>query len=671
VHVPYHKGDQMATKHNHGKRVETARERFSQLYQRFRTSPTEQALLPQALQQLSDSVEELTVTAEELRRQNEELVATRGLVEAERQHYKELFEFAPDGYIVTDLHGIIRETNSSAAKLLGVRQDLLVGKPIVIYMSKQERLFFYQRLSRLRRGEPVLNWASEIQPVNKASFHAELTVSAIPATSNERRLVALRWLVRDVTDRRAAEQRVETQLKRISVLRDINLAITLTVDLQTILEVLLDRLTLLFPYPIAATVRLIIPETGKLEHIICRGIDEEQWQAHAPLFPPRRTQEALRSEVPIVARNVQTDPRSYWPDFYIRNGLVSYLAARLTVKDEILGILCLYTKEEHEFSEEEIQSFSSLAVQASMVIYNSRLYEQLKKARDDLELRVEERTSELAKANEVLKSEIEERKQVEERLRESEGRLTAFANELEEHLIANDRLISVGELAASIAHEFNNPLQIILGFAQNLIQETSLVESEQQDLQIIEDEAHRCRDIIRNLLDFARPTTHEPIAIAIETIVRDCMNLVRAYLDKSNVNVDVQVPVDLPRIYGDPQHLKQVLINLFFNAADAMPTGGTLGIRAATEAMAGGGRGQLTVAVSDTGLGISPEAIPNIFRPFFTTKKKRGTGLGLSVCDRIIRAHGGSISVESKQGSGTTFYLRFPLMEKEHHGGIS
>jgi two-component system, cell cycle sensor histidine kinase and response regulator CckA len=149
----------MATKENPGKGVETARERFSQLYQRFRTSPTEQALLPEALQQLSNSVEELTVTTEELRRQNDELASTRSLVEAEREHYKELFEFAPDGYIVTDPHGIIREINSSAAKLLGVR-----------------------------------------------------------------------W-IRDVTERRATEQQVETQLKRISVLRDINLAITSILDL--------------------------------------------------------------------------------------------------------------------------------------------------------------------------------------------------------------------------------------------------------------------------------------------------------------------------------------------------------------------------------------------------------------------------------------------------------
>jgi PAS domain S-box-containing protein len=655
-------------------KVEAARRRFDDLYQRFTTSPSERDLLPQFLQELSNAMEELCVATDELRQQNDELAATRLLLEEERQHFQDLFEFAPDGYIVTDNYGIIREANNNAAKLLRVRRDFLVGKPMIVCISKGEHVAFRRLLTRLQREEFVPHWEARIQPRDGPSFPVAMTISRTrDFRASKGTGAGLRWILRDLTHHKAAEEQLKTQLRRNSVLRDVNLAITSTLDLQTVLDVLLDRLELFFPYPIAATVRLIVPETGKLENVICRGINDQEWQAHARSLPGPRTEEVLRRKLPVMARNVQSNPHTRSRDFYIRNGLVAYLGVPLTIQGEVLGILCLYTKEEHEFTKDETDSLSSLAVQAAIAIHNSQLYKRLKsqttelqKARDELELRVEERTSELAKANEVLKAEITERKLAEQRLRESEGRLTAFANELEEHLIANDRLISVGELSASIAHEFNNPLQIILGFVQNLVQDRSLPETGRQDLQIVEDEARRCRGIIRNLLDFARPTGDERVPFAIDTIVRDSLKLVQGYLDKSNVTADVSIPPDLPSIQGDPQHLKQVLINLFFNAVDAMPAGGTLCVRAAAE-----GAGNLSITVADTGQGIDPEILPQIFRPFFTTKKKRGTGLGLSVCDRIIRAHGGSISVESNRGSGTTFLLRFPLMEGKHDDRIS
>lgn len=666
--------DTIANKINLDDKLGIARRRFDELYRRSLSSPGEQTLVPEALQELSTSIEELTVTAEELQQQNDELAATRGLVEAERRHFQELFESAPDGYLVTDPRGVIQEANSNAAILLRVRQDFLVGKAIFIYIAKEERASLYDNLARLEGGEASWNWETVIQPRNGAAFHAALTVSAVrDLSATERRPVSLRWLIRDVTKRWTAEQQIETQLTRISVLRDINLAITSKLDVQTVLDVLLDRLALLFPYRIASTVRLILPATGKLAHIVSRGLNHQEWQAHAPASPAPRTEELLRSKLPVMARNIQTDPDSRSPEFYIRNGLISYLGVPLVIQGGVLGILGLYTREEHEFTKDEIDSVSSLAVQAAIAIHNSQLYEKLKsqtgellRAHDELELRVQERTSALAKANEVLKLEVNERKQVEEKLRESEGRLMAFAHQLEDHLIANDRLISVGELSASLAHEFNNPLQIILGFAQNLLQEESISEGRREDLRIIEDEARRCRGIIRNLLDFARPTSNEPSPIVVDVIVQDSIKLVRGHLDKSNIAVDIHIPQDLPIIRGDPQPLKQVLINLFFNAVDAMPAGGTLSVGAAAE-----DTGNLTIAVSDTGQGIHPETLPHIFRPFFTTKKKRGTGLGLSVCDRIIKAHGGTITVESSLGRGTTFFLHFPLKEDNSDERVS
>jgi PAS domain S-box-containing protein len=652
------------------RQMETARRRFDDLCRRLGASSAQVPMLPEALQELANTLEELHAAMEELRQQNDELAATRGLVEAERRHYQELFEFAPDGYLVTDLNGVLRECNENAARLLSVRRDFLIGKPLIVYISQRDHTSFRQLLDRLQQGQEILTWQAEIQPRDRPPVPIAVTLSPIrEARPDGKRLLAVRWLLRDVTEHRTAEREIQTQVRRSSVLRDINLAITSTLNLDTILNVLLDQLTLLFPHPFAATVRLIVPETGKLEHVICRGIDPAQWNAHAPSSPSFRTQEVLRSNAPVAVCNINTDPQRHTPDFYVEKGFVSYLGIPLTIQGEALGIFCLYTWEEHEFSRDEIDSFSGLAVQAAMAIHNSQLYRQLgnqaaelQHARDDLERRVEERTHQLAEANAVLKAEISERQSVEEKLRESERRLSAIASELEEQLIASDRLVSIGELAASIAHEFNNPLQIILGFAQDLASDPALPESGRQNLQIIEEEVLRCREMIRNLLDFSRPRNPMLQPAVVEPIVRESMQLVRKHLEKSNVNVTIDVPPDLPRIYGDPQQLKQVLINLFFNAAEAMPQGGSLAIRAAGSAAIRGGN-ELVIAVCDTGTGISPESMANIFRPFFTTKKKRGTGLGLSVCDRIMRAHGGSVSVESKPGVGTTFYLRFPLTE--------
>src|SRR5262245_9420401 len=656
-------------------RVEAARRRFDELCQRFTKSPTEPDLLPESLQDLATSIEELCVTAEELRHQNAELVATRTLMEQERRHYQELFELAPDGYLVTDMLGVIREANNNAANLLHMRRDFLIGKPIIVCVSNSEHIGFRRLLARLQREEFVSNWETKIQPRDGPSFPVSMTIShtgvVCPGGQSH---AGLHWILRDITQRKTAQEEVKTQIRRNSILCDINLAITSSLHLQTVLDVLLDRLEMLFPYPVASTVRLILPGTEKLENVISRGLNDVEWQAHSPTSPGLRTEELLRDKLPVTALNVQTDAQTRSPDFYIRNGLVSYLAAPLTIQNEVIGILGLYTMQEHEFTKDEIDSFSALAVQAAIAIHNSQLYERLKgqtveleRARDELELRVKERTSELANTNQVLTAEIAERKQVEARLRESESQLSSFASELEEHLIASDRLISVGELAASIAHEFNNPLQIILGFTQNLIQDESLPDTDHQDLRIIEDEARRCGGIIKNLLDFARPTGKEPVPVAVDTIVQDSIKLVRGHLDKSKVEATIHVAADLPTITGDPQHLKQVLINVFFNAVEAMPDGGKLSVAAST----GLGAGQMVISIADTGMGIDPEAMPHIFRPFFTTKKKRGTGLGLSVCDRIMRAHGGTINVESSQGNGTTFFLCFPLMEDQRHDGLS
>jgi signal transduction histidine kinase len=183
-------------------------------------------------------------------------------------------------------------------------------------------------------------------------------------------------------------------------------------------------------------------------------------------------------------------------------------------------------------------------------------------------------------------------------------------------------------------------------------------------VQIILEEANRCEKLVQELLEFGRPKCAEFALIDIEEIIRKTMDLVAPHAGKNQVETVIQSNGQLPRIYADAQQLQQVLLNLSLNAVDAMPKGGTLTLGAAVDSV-----DQLTVTVADTGIGIDADVLPRIFQPFFTSKKRRGLGLGLPICDRIVKSHGGAIEVASKPGCGTTFkihlFLRPPTADNQ------
>ncbi|MHB8481966.1 MAG: two-component system sensor histidine kinase NtrB [Nitrospiria bacterium] len=245
--------------------------------------------------------------------------------------------------------------------------------------------------------------------------------------------------------------------------------------------------------------------------------------------------------------------------------------------------------------------------------------------------------------------------------------------EMEQQIISSDRLVAIGEMAAAVAHEFNNPLGIILGFSQDLLTEVEPVDPRYNSLKIIEEEARRCKKIMRDLMEFGRPTPAQFSYVDTEELIRRGVDLISSRAQKSRVQTRIKIQEGLPKIWADPQQVTQILINLFFNAIEAMPEGGILTVQgAAKESDESENPGhalapfsnEVLVTVSDTGLGIQPNVLPKIFRTFFTTKQKKGMGLGLSVCESIMKGHGGRIGVESTPGKGTTFYLYFKVKEQ-------
>ena len=260
----------------------------------------------------------------------------------------------------------------------------------------------------------------------------------------------------------------------------------------------------------------------------------------------------------------------------------------------------------------------------------------------------------------LVMEDFTERKRAAELLK-SEEQLRQKALELEQQLIASGRLVSLGEITASMAHEFNNPLGIIMGFAEDLLSETDPASPQYKSLAIIDEETKRCERLIRSLLEFARPTGTQPRSTDVAATMTKSMNLIVNHLYKQKIEPVTRIGEHLPEIYADPQQLEQVLVNLYLNAIDAMPDGGTLTVGASTTSDRIDGKPDwVIISVMDTGFGIEPENMHKIFQPFFTVKKRTGLGLGLSICQRIVGNHGGRIEVESQLDRGTIFKVYLP-----------
>ena len=231
---------------------------------------------------------------------------------------------------------------------------------------------------------------------------------------------------------------------------------------------------------------------------------------------------------------------------------------------------------------------------------------------------------------------------------------------LEEKLILTDRLASIGMLVSGVAHELNNPLTSIIGFS-DLILEEELSARVKESVDIISKEARRSADIVKGLLTFARKQGAAKMAIDLADVIRDVLQL-RVYEQRlNNIEVTTDYEADLPKVQASYSQLEQVFINIVVNAEQAMAQ--TVAKRAIRIRVTRNGD-FVRVSFSDTGPGIKPEHIRQIFTPFFTTKEPgKGTGLGLSISHGIITEHGGKISADSTPGQGATFIVELPVAQ--------
>jgi len=256
----------------------------------------------------------------------------------------------------------------------------------------------------------------------------------------------------------------------------------------------------------------------------------------------------------------------------------------------------------------------------------------LKKAREDRE----------RWAN-TLESRVEER--------------TQQIREMQSVLVRSEKLASLGELAAGIAHELNNPLTGIILHASILRRKAHFPQDLERELETITDEAERCARIVRNLLDFSRKTEPQKDMNNINDIIDQALGLVENLSVFQNIEIVKEYSSDIPELLLDPGQMEQVFVNMFVNASQSMGDGGKLTLWTGLDL-----DGEtVVVRVKDTGQGIKEEHRGKIFDPFFSTKGAKGTGLGLSVSYGIVEGHGGTIEVQSEMGKGTVFTVRLPV----------
>jgi signal transduction histidine kinase len=316
---------------------------------------------------------------------------------------------------------------------------------------------------------------------------------------------------------------------------------------------------------------------------------------------------------PVTVADGTTQP---WRDPSIA-GLMAHrslLIQPIRWKGQLIGAFSvLWTRETHRFTPEELRLTEGIALQGALAVENSRLYEGVKQQMAELK-------------------------------------------QTQAQLVQSAKLAAIGELAANIAHEINNPLTTVLGFASFIAERLTPDDPMREELTLIQDEASRARDIVRDLLQFSRQRDFMPETVNLNQVLEQVIGMLRRQGAFGAVTVNEQYAAELPCVEVDVSRIKQVFLNIINNAVYVMAEGGTLTVRTIA-----GSRG-VRVDFEDTGPGIAPEHRDRIFDPFFTTKPEvSGTGLGLSVSLGIVQSHGGTIEVASEVGQGTTFTVALPL----------
>jgi PAS domain S-box-containing protein len=442
----------------------------------------------------------------------------------------------------------------------------------------------------------------------------------------------------DITERVQAEEQIQRQLKRLNGLRVIDIAIGSSLDLHVTLDVVLQQIISLLDVD-ACTVLLVNSELNTIECIASRGFHSDAPPYHDLDLGKGYARRAVDKRKVVHISEVMGTGSSLAAALHFANeSFVDYFSAPLIVKGEVKGVLEIYHRSSVQMDPEWMDFLETLAGQAAIAVDNAQLFLSLQRANAELEGRVAERTMELNNANAELER----------------------ANRTKDEFLAN------------MSHELRTPLNSIIGLSESLLEQRrgTLNGNQQKSLEMIGASGGHLLELINDILDLSKIEAGKfdfyPQPVSLDEFCRSCLAFVKTQAYKKSITVTYIPEPFVSKIFADPRRLKQILVNLLINAVKFTSENGRVTLRVNADLE----QDLIQFAVIDNGIGITPENLQRLFQPFVQvdsslTRQYEGTGLGLTIVQKLTDLHGGSVQVQSKFGEGSCFTINLPCGQNE------
>lgn len=584
--------------------------------------------------ELQGALNELKVIEEELRLQNDELRMARKASEAQRRRYRQLFDFAPDGYLVTDTSGSIREANYAAGALLHQHQEYLLGKSLLSFVADSHKKHFRLQIDRMDQMQRIEDWEVQLKLSDSPTLlDASITVAVV--RDEKDRPCCLRWMIRDVSERK---RRHEALACSDSILKVITHAAERFLEVENWQNVVEDVL-----------VRLLDATHFSRVWVQTRQDDPVQDQASRLWF--ERTAGGIESRGPLLTDELGLSSREaigHWTEKLIKGQVI------MASKDDLMDL------QKEVLEKRSTQSLVLIPIVAGTTSWGCLGLEDCRRphllASDELES--------LKAMGNILAGVIQ---------RQSTAKSLKIS---EEHLMRATMRLTTDRLAGGIAHHFNNLLTVIMGNAQLLRQQWGHEKFLSASLEEIINASTRAAKLVKQLQTYAGRGRGRSELFDVNPVIRKSAELLPIGPSvQAEVRCDLQ---DSPAVvYGDPEQFKTALLQLGFNARDAMMGKGAITFTSEDvdldqeycrekghEIPAGQ---YVRVSVKDTGRGMDAATLSQLFRPFYTTKDPAVVaGMGLASVQGFVKHHFGVIEVESELGKGTCVSVLLPLAYHGH-----